>query len=188
MSATRRLRNLLGRSQLVRAARRHLAGARWREQCAALFLVVTGSLGVFVSDEQGQRQMVAHIPGRRDRGRDVADRRLQQSCRATGGAARYRIAAHQPRRLRSADRPPSPGDDEPDADAGEAAEGRQSRPHPQIPAQDLRHRAAAGRPGRSAHRPAPDPGAGRHGLPRRRAGCRRRRPDRGMVQQLRTGP
>src|SRR5215470_16934749 len=28
----------------------------------ALFLVVTGSLGVFVSDEQGQRQMVAHIP------------------------------------------------------------------------------------------------------------------------------
>ena len=32
------------------------------ENNAALFLVVTGSLGVFVSDEQGQRQMVAHIP------------------------------------------------------------------------------------------------------------------------------
>jgi NTE family protein len=32
------------------------------ENNAALFLVVTGSLGVFVSDDQGQRQMVAHIP------------------------------------------------------------------------------------------------------------------------------
>jgi len=32
------------------------------ENNAALFLVVTGSLGVFVCDEQGQRQMVAHIP------------------------------------------------------------------------------------------------------------------------------
>ena len=32
------------------------------ENNAALFLVVTGSLGVFVLDEQGQRQMVAHIP------------------------------------------------------------------------------------------------------------------------------
>ena len=29
---------------------------------AALFLVVTGSLGVFVENEQGERQMVAHIP------------------------------------------------------------------------------------------------------------------------------
>jgi NTE family protein len=32
------------------------------ENRAALFLVVTGSLGVFVSDEQGQRHMVALIP------------------------------------------------------------------------------------------------------------------------------
>src|SRR3569833_3942967 len=32
------------------------------ENNAALFLVVTGSLGVFVLDAQGQRQMVAHIP------------------------------------------------------------------------------------------------------------------------------
>jgi NTE family protein len=32
------------------------------ENNAALFLVVTGSLGVFVSDAQDQRQMVAHIP------------------------------------------------------------------------------------------------------------------------------
>ena len=32
------------------------------ENNAALFLVVTGSLGVFVSDEQGQRHMVALIP------------------------------------------------------------------------------------------------------------------------------
>src|SRR5258708_8538967 len=32
------------------------------ENNAALFLVITGSLGVFVSDEQGQRQLVAHIP------------------------------------------------------------------------------------------------------------------------------
>jgi len=32
------------------------------ENNAALFLVVTGSLGVFVSDEQAQRRMVAHIP------------------------------------------------------------------------------------------------------------------------------
>src|SRR3954468_24879873 len=29
---------------------------------AALFLVVTGSLGVFVKNEQGERHMVAHIP------------------------------------------------------------------------------------------------------------------------------
>jgi NTE family protein len=29
---------------------------------AALFLVVTGSLGVFVADAQGQRRMVAHVP------------------------------------------------------------------------------------------------------------------------------
>jgi NTE family protein len=32
------------------------------ENNAALFLVVTGSLGVFASDEQGQRRMVAHVP------------------------------------------------------------------------------------------------------------------------------
>ncbi len=32
------------------------------ENAAALFLVVTGSLGVFVCDERGQRQLVAHIP------------------------------------------------------------------------------------------------------------------------------
>src|SRR5271156_2558090 len=35
---------------------------RGGENNAALFLVVTGSLGVFTEDGQGQRQMVAHIP------------------------------------------------------------------------------------------------------------------------------
>ncbi len=35
---------------------------RGGENNAALFLVVTGSLGVFVENEQGQRQMVAHVP------------------------------------------------------------------------------------------------------------------------------
>src|SRR6201991_1383795 len=33
---------------------------RGGENNAALFLVVTGSLGVFVSDAQGQRRLVAH--------------------------------------------------------------------------------------------------------------------------------
>jgi NTE family protein len=32
------------------------------ENNAALFLVVTGSLGVFVSDAAGQRQLIAHVP------------------------------------------------------------------------------------------------------------------------------
>src|SRR6201994_4658493 len=32
------------------------------ENNAALFLVVTGSLGVFVSDANGQRQLIAHVP------------------------------------------------------------------------------------------------------------------------------
>src|ERR1700712_5256629 len=32
------------------------------ENNAALFLVVTGSLGVFVEGDQGQRQLVAHVP------------------------------------------------------------------------------------------------------------------------------
>ncbi len=32
------------------------------ENDAALFLVITGSLGVFVSDPQGQRRLVAHVP------------------------------------------------------------------------------------------------------------------------------
>jgi len=32
------------------------------ENDAALFLVVTGSLGVFVPDAQGQRRLVAHVP------------------------------------------------------------------------------------------------------------------------------
>ena len=32
------------------------------ENNAALFLVVTGSLGVFISDAAGQRQMIAHVP------------------------------------------------------------------------------------------------------------------------------
>jgi NTE family protein len=32
------------------------------ENDSALFLVVTGSLGVFVADNQGQRRMVAHVP------------------------------------------------------------------------------------------------------------------------------
>ena len=32
------------------------------ENNSALFLVITGSLGVFVSDAQGQRRLVAHIP------------------------------------------------------------------------------------------------------------------------------
>src|SRR5688572_913314 len=35
---------------------------RGGENNAALFLVITGSLGVFVSDAQGQRQMVSHVP------------------------------------------------------------------------------------------------------------------------------
>ncbi|HEY0265758.1 MAG TPA: cyclic nucleotide-binding domain-containing protein [Rhizomicrobium sp.] len=35
---------------------------RGGENNAALFLVVTGSLGVFVEDQQGRRQMVAHVP------------------------------------------------------------------------------------------------------------------------------
>lgn len=35
---------------------------RGGENNAALFLVITGSLGVFVSDERGQRQMVSHVP------------------------------------------------------------------------------------------------------------------------------
>ncbi len=35
---------------------------RGGENNAALFLVVTGSLGVFVENEQGERQMVAHVP------------------------------------------------------------------------------------------------------------------------------
>ncbi|HEX2761529.1 MAG TPA: patatin-like phospholipase family protein [Rhizomicrobium sp.] len=35
---------------------------RGGENNAALFLVITGSLGVFVADEQGQRQMVSHVP------------------------------------------------------------------------------------------------------------------------------
>lgn len=35
---------------------------RGGENNAALFLVITGSLGVFVSDEQGQRHMVSHVP------------------------------------------------------------------------------------------------------------------------------
>ncbi|MGH6827435.1 MAG: cyclic nucleotide-binding domain-containing protein, partial [Rhizomicrobium sp.] len=35
---------------------------RHGENDAALFLVVTGSLGVFVSDPQGQRRMVALVP------------------------------------------------------------------------------------------------------------------------------
>src|SRR5580658_3095145 len=35
---------------------------RGGENNAALFLVVTGSLGVFVENEQGKRQMVAHVP------------------------------------------------------------------------------------------------------------------------------
>jgi NTE family protein len=35
---------------------------RGGENNAALFVVVTGSLGVFVSDEQGQRRLVAHVP------------------------------------------------------------------------------------------------------------------------------
>jgi len=35
---------------------------RGGENNAALFLVVTGSLGVFVSDDQQQRHMVAHVP------------------------------------------------------------------------------------------------------------------------------
>src|ERR1700761_5125625 len=35
---------------------------RGGENNAALFLVVTGSLGVFVENELGERQMVAHVP------------------------------------------------------------------------------------------------------------------------------
>ncbi len=35
---------------------------RGGENNAALFLVITGSLGVFVSDDQGQRHLVAHVP------------------------------------------------------------------------------------------------------------------------------
>ena len=48
---------------------------------SALFLVVTGSLGVFVADAQGQRRMVAHGAGRRNGGRNVADRRASMNIR-----------------------------------------------------------------------------------------------------------
>ena len=42
----------------------------------ALFLVVTGSLGVFVDDEQGQRRLVAHIPA----GETVGEMSLIAGC------------------------------------------------------------------------------------------------------------
>src|SRR6201991_1642722 len=32
------------------------------ENDSALFLVVTGSLGVFVADAQGQRRLISHVP------------------------------------------------------------------------------------------------------------------------------
>jgi len=55
------LRNLLGEANWFA-----LPGGtmleRGGENNAALFLVVTGSLGVFVSDDQGQRHLVAHVP------------------------------------------------------------------------------------------------------------------------------
>ena len=56
------------------ALRRMLAEANWfglpggmelkrdGENAQALFLVVTGSLGVFVKDGQGERRLVAHVP------------------------------------------------------------------------------------------------------------------------------
>ena len=55
------LRNLLAEANLFALPGGTLLD-RDAENNAALFLVVTGSLGVFVLDEQGQRQMVAHIP------------------------------------------------------------------------------------------------------------------------------
>ena len=114
------------------------------ENNAALFLVVTGSLGVFVENEQGERQMVAHVPA----GETVGEMSLiagSSNHNAQLVALRdTELLAHLARRLRGADRPPSAGDDESDANSGAPAQGCQSRPQPQIPAQDLRHRAAAG--------------------------------------------
>jgi NTE family protein len=144
---------------------------RGGENNAALFLVVTGSLGVFVSDEQSQRRMVAHIPA----GETVGEMSL---IAGSSNHSAQLVALRDTELLRiSPDgfesliaRPPQ-GDDESDADAGEAPEGRQSRPLAQVPAQDLRDRAPAGRLVGSAHRPAPDHGPGRHGMPRRRVGC-----------------
>lgn len=48
------------------------------ENNAALFLVVTGSLGVFVSDPQGQRRLVAHVPA----GETVGEMSLIQPSRS----------------------------------------------------------------------------------------------------------
>ncbi len=70
------------------------------ENDSALFLVVTGSLGVFVPDAQGQRRMVAHVPAGETVGEMSLIAQRPRAYRPTRGAARHRIAAHQPARLR----------------------------------------------------------------------------------------
>ena len=63
------LKNLLAEANWFRPARRHLAGGAMARMTPLLFLVVTGCLGVFVSDAQGQRRMVSLAARRRDGGR-----------------------------------------------------------------------------------------------------------------------
>jgi NTE family protein len=72
---TARLRSFSLLGELSDASLRHLLGeANWfglpggmllrrdGENDQALFLVVTGSLGVFAEDEQGHRRLIAHVP------------------------------------------------------------------------------------------------------------------------------
>ena len=148
------------RGQLVRAAGRHACWSAAARTMPRLFLVVTGSLGVFVENEQGQRQMVAHVPagetvgemsliaGSSSHNAQLVALRDTELLRISPDGFEALIARHPRvmmnlmqmlvRRLKDANR------------------GRS----PQVAAQDLRHRAAAGRAVRSADRPAPGAGAG----------------------------
>ena len=66
------------------------------ENDRALFLVVTGSLGVFVEDDNGARRLVAHIPAGETVGEMSADLG-RAPFGAARGAARHRIVARQRR-------------------------------------------------------------------------------------------
>ena len=158
------------------------------ENDAALFLVVTGCLGVFVADAQGQRRMVALAPA----GETVGEMSLIARSQRTYAPSWWRCATPSLLRIRP--------------EGFEALIARHPRVmmnlmqilvkrltrhhprrRPRLTAQDLRHRAAAGGSGSRAHRPPPGQRADRHGMPRRGAGCQRQRAERGMVQQFRSG-
>jgi NTE family protein len=143
----------------------------------AVFLVITGGLGVFAEDERGKRRLVAHIPA----GETVGE----MSMISGNSEHSAQIVAMRDTELLRVDFTSSARHAESDAHSGEAV-GRHNAQHVRhLQAENVRDRAVAAWPRPVADRASSGWRARQYGFQGGRAGLKLRRPVRRMVQQFR---